>query len=283
MVGSGHRYSPSRRLVLDEPRCLCRPEGAAGGGPFAGSHGARRLVRPCPSRLLRAAAAMATTFRIPAVRLVGPRIHSTSSQQRDTLGRNVGGRVARGKGPVNVRSTGPIGSEDTLPCAILAVVVPAGTKLASIPNTGQRSWGWIRSQITGRPELATPKVLEGQAPFRDYTTWYRVTGDLSATKVPLVVLHGGPGCTHDYVELVEGRRRHGSSGRALRSARQRPLHPPARQGRRFLDGRAIPARTRQPHPASRHRSRLPRVRPILGRHAGRRTCGHPAEADCARW
>ena len=52
--------------------------------------------------------------------------------------------------------------------------------------------------------MATPKVLEGQAPFRDYATWYRVTGDLSATKAPLVVLHGGPGCTHDYVDSLKG-------------------------------------------------------------------------------
>ena len=31
-------------------------------------------------------------------------------------------------------------------------------------------------------------------------TWYRVTGDLEAGKTPLVILHGGPGCTHDYVD-----------------------------------------------------------------------------------
>ncbi len=43
-------------------------------------------------------------------------------------------------------------------------------------------------------------MIEGYAPFRDYQTWYRVTGSLSAEKAPLVVLHGGPGCTHDYVD-----------------------------------------------------------------------------------
>jgi L-proline amide hydrolase len=31
-------------------------------------------------------------------------------------------------------------------------------------------------------------------------TWYKVTGDLQAAKAPLVILHGGPGCTHDYVD-----------------------------------------------------------------------------------
>ena len=31
-------------------------------------------------------------------------------------------------------------------------------------------------------------------------TWYKITGDLGSGKPPLVVLHGGPGCTHDYVD-----------------------------------------------------------------------------------
>lgn len=46
-------------------------------------------------------------------------------------------------------------------------------------------------------EIAT---REGFSPYRDYQTWYRITGDLSAAKLPLVVAHGGPGCTHDYVD-----------------------------------------------------------------------------------
>ncbi len=43
-------------------------------------------------------------------------------------------------------------------------------------------------------------TLEGHAPFRDYRTWYRVTGSLDGGRLPLVVAHGGPGCTHDYVD-----------------------------------------------------------------------------------
>jgi L-proline amide hydrolase len=43
---------------------------------------------------------------------------------------------------------------------------------------------------------------EGRVPFGDGETWYRVTGDLDAAReagvAPLVVLHGGPGATHDY-------------------------------------------------------------------------------------
>jgi len=42
-------------------------------------------------------------------------------------------------------------------------------------------------------------VREGSASFREWSTWYRVTGDLDSGMTPLVVLHGGPGCTHDYV------------------------------------------------------------------------------------
>ncbi|MFC6882021.1 MULTISPECIES: proline iminopeptidase-family hydrolase [Actinomadura] len=44
-----------------------------------------------------------------------------------------------------------------------------------------------------------PAVTEGYAPFRGHRTWYRVTGPLDSGPAPLVVLHGGPGCTHDYV------------------------------------------------------------------------------------
>jgi len=43
-------------------------------------------------------------------------------------------------------------------------------------------------------------IVEGFAPYGDYQTWYRVTGDLTSGKPPLVVVHGGPGCTHDYVD-----------------------------------------------------------------------------------
>jgi proline-specific peptidase len=43
---------------------------------------------------------------------------------------------------------------------------------------------------------------EGTVPFRGYRTWYRVLGELPAasSKLPLLVLHGGPGFPHDYLE-----------------------------------------------------------------------------------
>ncbi|WP_235215382.1 proline iminopeptidase-family hydrolase [Phaeacidiphilus oryzae] len=43
-------------------------------------------------------------------------------------------------------------------------------------------------------------MTEGYLPFRGHRTWYRVSGSLDSPLTPLVVLHGGPGCTHDYVE-----------------------------------------------------------------------------------
>ncbi len=49
-------------------------------------------------------------------------------------------------------------------------------------------------------------VSEGFVPFRGFRTWYRVVGDLTQSepaKLPLLVLHGGPGESHDYLEPLE--------------------------------------------------------------------------------
>ncbi|GAA1664745.1 proline iminopeptidase-family hydrolase [Fodinicola feengrottensis] len=45
-------------------------------------------------------------------------------------------------------------------------------------------------------------VAEGIMEWDGYATWYRVTGDINSALAPLVVLHGGPGCTHDYVDSI---------------------------------------------------------------------------------
>ncbi|MGW1146803.1 proline iminopeptidase-family hydrolase [Streptomyces sp. NPDC002454] len=47
--------------------------------------------------------------------------------------------------------------------------------------------------------MASRPSVKGTAPFGDYGTWYRVTGDLRCGLPPVVVLHGGPGSTHDYL------------------------------------------------------------------------------------
>jgi L-proline amide hydrolase len=43
-------------------------------------------------------------------------------------------------------------------------------------------------------------------------TWFKITGQLDSGKAPLVVLHGGPGCTHDY---VDGFKELAATGRAV--------------------------------------------------------------------
>jgi len=50
--------------------------------------------------------------------------------------------------------------------------------------------------------VTEPAVSEGFAPFGEYSTYFRVTGDLSNGRTPLVVAHGGPGCSHDYVLAI---------------------------------------------------------------------------------
>lgn len=47
-------------------------------------------------------------------------------------------------------------------------------------------------------------VHEDVLPFRGYHTWYRVIGEQEEPgKLPLLVLHGGPGASHDYLEPLE--------------------------------------------------------------------------------
>lgn len=52
--------------------------------------------------------------------------------------------------------------------------------------------------------MAEAGVREGHAVFRGWRTWYRVTGDLAGPKLPVVVLHGGPGAAHNYTESIAG-------------------------------------------------------------------------------
>jgi L-proline amide hydrolase len=51
--------------------------------------------------------------------------------------------------------------------------------------------------------VQSAETKEGFAPFRNYRTWYRVTGDLGARKAPVVILHGGPGAAHNYVDAYK--------------------------------------------------------------------------------
>jgi proline-specific peptidase len=46
-------------------------------------------------------------------------------------------------------------------------------------------------------------AVEGRIPFRGWETWYRVVGEDTAGRLPLLCLHGGPGSTHHYFEPLE--------------------------------------------------------------------------------
>lgn len=61
-----------------------------------------------------------------------------------------------------------------------------------------------------------PVVTEGYMPFKGYQTYYRIVGDIEASygrgQSPLVLMHGGPGSTHNYFELLDPL---AESGRAI--------------------------------------------------------------------
>lgn len=46
------------------------------------------------------------------------------------------------------------------------------------------------------------KVREGWMPFGEFKTYYRIVGEKSE-KAPLLLLHGGPGSTHNYFEVLD--------------------------------------------------------------------------------
>lgn len=45
-------------------------------------------------------------------------------------------------------------------------------------------------------------ITEGYMPFMGYKTYYRIVGEPSE-KAPLLLLHGGPGSTHNYFEVLD--------------------------------------------------------------------------------
>lgn len=46
-------------------------------------------------------------------------------------------------------------------------------------------------------------IKEGYMPFEGAKTYYRIVGEGSQDKKPLVLLHGGPGSTHNYFEMLD--------------------------------------------------------------------------------
>ena len=62
--------------------------------------------------------------------------------------------------------------------------------------------------------MSEPNEREGTVDFRGWRTWYRVTGalDPASPLAPVVLLHGGPGATHEYLDAMRGL---ASDGRAV--------------------------------------------------------------------
>ena len=46
-------------------------------------------------------------------------------------------------------------------------------------------------------------ITEGYMPFMGFKTYYRIAGDPNPEKKPLLLLHGGPGSTHNYFEIFD--------------------------------------------------------------------------------
>ena len=47
------------------------------------------------------------------------------------------------------------------------------------------------------------KITEGYMPYLGYKTYYRIVGENTGDKKPLLLLHGGPGSTHNYFEVLD--------------------------------------------------------------------------------
>lgn len=47
------------------------------------------------------------------------------------------------------------------------------------------------------------KITEGYMPYLGYKTYYRIVGECVGNKKPIVLLHGGPGSTHNYFEVLD--------------------------------------------------------------------------------
>ena len=47
------------------------------------------------------------------------------------------------------------------------------------------------------------KIEEGYMPFMGHNTYYRIAGETAEGKSPVILLHGGPGSTHNYFELLD--------------------------------------------------------------------------------
>lgn len=72
-------------------------------------------------------------------------------------------------------------------------------------------------------------ITEGFVPFRGYRTWYRVVGaQTTPQKLPVVLLHGGPGVPSDCLEPLAALAETGRSSSTTSSAAGTPIAPTIR-------------------------------------------------------
>ena len=48
------------------------------------------------------------------------------------------------------------------------------------------------------------KIREGYMDFKGLKTYWRVAGESDGIKKPIIFLHGGPGSSHNYFEVLDG-------------------------------------------------------------------------------
>ena len=47
------------------------------------------------------------------------------------------------------------------------------------------------------------RIEEGYMPFHEFKTYYRIVGEPNPDLAPLLLIHGGPGSSHNYFELID--------------------------------------------------------------------------------
>lgn len=72
-------------------------------------------------------------------------------------------------------------------------------------------------------------ITEGRMPFCGYETYYRIVGERNTRKAPLLLLHGGPGSTHNSFEVLDSL--------AERDDRQLILYDQIGCGESYVEGR----------------------------------------------
>lgn len=86
--------------------------------------------------------------------------------------------------------------------ALLAGSVGACVVAETIPARADTPPGDAQNAPLASQRFTLP-FKEGTIPFHGYKDWYAIVGPEDAKKPPVLILHGGPGAGHDYLEPLE--------------------------------------------------------------------------------